>query len=110
MRRDLEALERIEAMLLRQSSNGKPPKEAIPLTTEEAAVKLVGLTDVVIAVVRESKEPLRPKDIVEHVMARGYPFKSARQGMGSVTKVLVRQMDKKLTRLANGTYVGITKR
>jgi hypothetical protein len=104
-RRDLEAIERVEAILLRQSPNGKPAQE-LPINPDDNASKL-RLTETVIAVVRESKEPLRPIEIVEHVIARGYPFSSPRQGLGSVTKVLVRQMGKTLTRLANGTYVGI---
>jgi hypothetical protein len=103
LRRDLDALDRLETLItMRQNPNGSPKRTmAIP---EDAAHK-PSLNDTVIDVLRQSKKPLRPSAIVQLVADRGYPFGSLRKGMGSVTKVLVRQKGKTVEKQADGTYV-----
>jgi hypothetical protein len=104
LRRDLDALDRLETLItMRQNPNGSPKKTlTIP---EDAAAHKPSLNDTVIDVLKQSKKPLRPSAIVQLVADRGYPFGSLRKGMGSVTKVLVRQKGKTVEKQADGTYV-----
>jgi hypothetical protein len=103
LRRDLDALDRLEALItMRQNPNGSPKQTlAIP---DDAAHK-PSLNDTVIDVLRRAKKPLRPAEIVQLVADTGYPFGSLRKGMGSVTKVLVRQKGKTVEKQSDGTYV-----
>ena len=103
LRRDLEALDRLETLItMRQSPNGSAKRVlAIP----EDAIRKRSLNDMVIAVIRESKKPLRASEIVETVADRGYPFGSLRKGMGSVTKVLVRQKGKTIEKQGDRTWI-----
>jgi hypothetical protein len=103
LRRDLEALERIEALITtRQNPNGSSKRT---LAISEDVIGKRSLNDMVITVIRESKKPLRASEIVGTVADRGYPFGSLRKGMGSVTKVLVRQKGKTIEKQPDGTWV-----
>ncbi len=101
LRRDMEALERMEALVtMRQSSNGTPKQVTLPLSDGSGKPSLRGT---VMAVLERATKPLRPTEIVELVAERGYPFASPRKGMGSVTKVLFRQLGKSVEK-KDGKY------
>jgi hypothetical protein len=101
LRRDLDALDRLEALVaMRQKSNGSPQQVTVPLPDAKPSLR-----GTVMAVLERSSKPLRPTEIVALVAERGYPFASTRKGMGSVTKVLFRQLGKSVEKLKDGTYV-----
>ena len=102
LRRDLEALDRLEVLItMRQSPNGSSKRV---LAISDDVIRKSSLNDLVIAVIRESRKPLRASEIVKTVADRGYPFVSLRKGMGSVTKVLVRQKGKTIEKQADGSW------
>jgi hypothetical protein len=103
LRRDLEALERVEKMIARRNST--IPKPSVTTAPPESADGKPSLRGTVMAVLERATKPLRPTEIVELVAERGYPFTSKRKGMGSVTKVLFRQLGKSVEKLKDGTYV-----
>jgi hypothetical protein len=102
LRRDLEALERLEAMITLRGSNA--PKESARSLPENGDGK-PSLRGTVMAVLERATKPLRPAEIVSLVSERGYPFPSPRKGMGSVTKVLFREQGKSVEKQKDGTYV-----
>jgi hypothetical protein len=104
LRRDLEALERLEAMItMRNSTNGAPKQASLPLP--ENADSKPSLRGTITAVLERATKPLRPHEIVTLVIERGYPFPSPRKGMSSVTKVLFREQGKTVEKMKDGTYV-----
>jgi hypothetical protein len=104
LRRDLEALERTEAIIIRTSNNNGASKHATASAVETSDNK-PSLRGTIMAVLERSVKGLRPTEIVQLVIDRGYPFPSPRKGMGSVTKVLFREQGKSVEKLKDGTYV-----
>jgi hypothetical protein len=108
LRRDLDALERVEALFARQPSDqdNSPHHPAAPTLTSTAKLKSrAALRDVVTQILQQSRKPLRPTEIVEIAAERGYPFASLRKGMGTVTSVLHRYKGKGIQKLDDGTYI-----
>lgn len=120
--KDIEALERIEAILRAEGrTTSKARAHGAPKTRAKAAD--IGnappsnnngsgrdLRGMVLAVLHEARvagEYLRPREIVERCKAGGYPFVSDRNAMGSVTKVLTRLLRKSLIERTTEGYTGM---
>ena len=105
LKKDLEALERVEAMLRKDAS---PSIGNVPPSSNNGSGRdLRGLVLAILHEAKASRRNLRPSEIVQAAIAKGYPFKSDRHGMGSVTKVLTRLRLKNLVeRTKDGTYTG----
>lgn len=101
LRRDLEAVERTEALVLaRQRPNGSAASVVPSTHDEEAKPSMLAL---IIEALRPDKR-LRPKEIVAAV-GLVHPFESVRKGMSSITSVLTRQKGKTIEKLSDGRYM-----
>jgi hypothetical protein len=100
--RDLEALERVEAMLNGQST----PVTKTHVRAASDSSPRTRLRDLVLEIVWKAPNPLFPQEIVKLAIEKGYPFASARNGLGSVTSVLSRKKGKGVHKLPDGRWVG----
>ena len=113
LKRDLDALARVEALLLRQKTLPATPVYISKSSRTRSAGRTArsALRDLVMQVLEQSKKPLRPTEIVNIAAAKGYPFASIRKGMGTVTSVLARHRGKgKIEKLPDGTYISKSNR
>jgi hypothetical protein len=115
LRRDLDALERVEAMLQRHSSIGHSSNghtnpsigSAPPSVPNGSGRDLRGIVLKILNDARLSQKSLRPSEIARLAQNTDYPFKSHKNAMGSVTKVLTRLLRKQLVdKKGDGTYLG----
>jgi hypothetical protein len=97
LRHDLEALERIEAML-----NGQPL--ATPRRKVIESSSRTQLRDLVLGILAKS-EPLLPREIVELAIKQGYKFATPRSALGSITSVLSRKKGKGVHKLPDGRWM-----
>ncbi len=99
--RDLEALRRVEAMLKRQPANvtataaASTPKPASSKQTRQSTAPNAGLAAAVEEIVRQSApSAMRPRDVLEQILAKGFKFSSQSVGASGVSAALVRFVKK----------------
>ena len=104
LRRDLDALDRLEALVnMRQKSDGSSKQQAgLPLPDEGGKPSLRGNCD---GCSRKGIETTATHGDRHPRYGAWHHFTSPRKGMGSVTKVLFRQLGKSVEKLKDGTYV-----
>lgn len=96
LRHDLEALERIEAML-----NGQPL--ATPRRKVIESSSRTRLRDLVLGILAKS-DPLLPREIVELAIKQGYRFTTPVSALGSITSTLSRRKGRGLKKLPDGRW------
>ena len=97
--RDLEALDRVEAML-----NGQPTVVPKAHRASDSSPR-TRLRDLVLGILWKADHPLFPQEIVKLAIEKGYEFKSARNGLGSVTSVLSRKKGESVDKLPDGRWI-----
>jgi hypothetical protein len=99
LQRDLEAIDRVETMLNRNSLPMRPRSTRVDESSPRTRLR-----DLVLGIVGKADHPLFPQEIVKLAMEQGYPFKSDRNGLGSITSVLSRKKGKGVHKLSDGRW------
>jgi hypothetical protein len=102
LKRDLDAVEHVEALLAREDANSTHIPRTVRSRAAATKPSNAGLTDAVVNILKHS--PLRPSGLIKPLADKGYKFDSPKKALSSISTVLAPGGSKGIEKLPDGTY------